>query len=53
MYDRSCERSTTGQVTEFPGREPHAYSVIVQGMFCAYLIRYIFVMSVIHLLHVL
>ena len=50
-FDLSCERSTTGQVRKFPGRVPHAHSVIVQRTFCPFLIRYIFVLSVIHLLH--
>ena len=50
--DLSCESSTAGQVTEFPGRVPHLHSVIVQPMLCPFLIRYIFVLSVIHLLHV-
>ena len=42
----------TGQVTEFPGRVPHVHSVIFQRTFCPFLIRYIFVLSVIYLLHV-
>ena len=41
-----------GQVREFPGRVPHAHSVIVQLTFCPLIILYIFVLSVIHLLHV-
>ena len=48
----SCDRSTTGQVKEFPGRLPHAHSVIVQRTFCPFPKRYIIVLSVIHLLHV-
>ena len=52
-FDLSCERSTTGQVTEFPGRVPHAHSVIVQRTFCPFLILYVFVLSFIHLSHVL
>ena len=53
-FDLSCERSTPGQVTECPGRVPHdiVHSVIVQPTFCPFLIRYIFVLSVIHPLHV-
>ena len=51
-FNLNCERSTTGHVTEFPKRVPHAYSVFVQRTFSPYLIRYIFVLSVIHLLHV-
>ena len=47
-FDLSCERSTAGQVTEFPGRVPHVYSVIVQPTLCPFLIRYMFVLSVRH-----
>ena len=39
---------TTGQETEFPGRVPRAHSVIIQRTFCPFLIRYIFVLFVIH-----
>ena len=35
-----------------PGYVPHAHSVIVQRTFCLNLIRCIFVLSVLHLLHV-
>ena len=35
-FDFSCERSTTGQVTAFPGRVTHAHSVIVQRTFCPF-----------------
>ena len=51
-FDLSCEPSTAGQVTEFPGRLPHLQSVIVQPLLCPFIIQYIFVLSVIHLLHV-
>ena len=51
-FDPSCKRSTTGQVTEFPGRISHAQSLIIQRTFCLFLICYIFVVSVIHPLHV-
>ena len=51
-FGPSNERSTAGQVKEFPGRLPHAHSVIVQRTFCPFLIWYIFVLSVIHLLNV-
>ena len=37
--DLSCDRSTTGHVLEFPRREPRVHSVIVQRMFCPFLIR--------------
>ena len=47
-FDLDCERSTTGQVTEFPRRVPYAHSVFVQRTFCPFCIRYIFVLSVIH-----
>ena len=50
--DLSCDLLTTGQVTEFAGRISHAQSVTVQRMFCPFLIRYIFVLSVQHPLHV-
>ena len=50
-FDLSCNWSTTGQVTEFPGRVRNVHSVIVQRTFCPFLIWYIFVLSVIHLLH--
>ena len=43
--------SNTGQVTEFPGRVTREHSVIIQRTFCPFLIRYIFVLSVIHPLH--
>ena len=36
----------------FPRRVAHAHFVIVQRTFCPFLVRYIFVLSVIHLLHV-
>ena len=42
----------TEQVTEFPSRVPHAHSVFVQRTFCPFRIRYIFVLFVIHPLHV-
>ena len=48
-FNLSCEWSTTGHVTEFPGRVPHVHSVIVQPTFCPLFIRYIFVLSVINL----
>ena len=51
-FDLNCEWSTTGQVTEFPRRVPHAHSVFVQRTFCPFLIRYMFVLSVIQPLHV-
>ena len=51
-FDLSCERPTTGKVTGLPGRVPRAHSAIVQRTLCPFLIRYIFVLSVIHLLHV-
>ena len=38
--------------TKFPGRVPHAHSVFEKRTFCTFLIRYIFVLSVIHPLHV-
>ena len=50
-FDRSCERSTARQVKECPGRVRQVHSVIVQPTFCPFLIRYIFVLSIIHLLH--
>ena len=37
-----CERSTTGQVKEFPGQLQHALSVIVERKFYLFLILYIF-----------
>ena len=46
------ELRVTGQVREFPGQVPRAHSVIAQRTLCLFLIRYIFVLSVIHLLHV-
>ena len=33
-FHMSSKRSSTGQVTEFPGRVWHAHSVIVQRTFC-------------------
>ena len=51
-FDLNCIRWTTGQVTEFPRRVSHAHSVFVQRTFCQFLIRYIFVLTVIHPLHV-
>ena len=52
-FGLSCEQSTSGQVKEFPVWLPHAHSVIVQRtLFCPFLIHNIFVLSVIHLLHV-
>ena len=51
-FDLSCERSTAGHVTEFPRRVPYAHSVIAQRTFFPFLIWYIFVLSVVHLLHV-
>ena len=51
-FDLNCEEWTSGQVTEFPRRVLHAHSVFVQRTFCPFRIRYIFVLSVIHPLHV-
>ena len=36
-FDLTFKRSATGQVTEFPGRIPHAHSVIVQRTFFRFL----------------
>ena len=51
-FDLNCERSTTGQVTEIPRRVPHAHSMFVQRTCCPFLKRNIFVLSIIHPLHV-
>ena len=51
-FNLSCERSTAGQVKKFPRRVQRAHSVFVQRTFCPFLIQYLFVLSVIHLLHV-
>ena len=51
-FNNAKIKVTEGISKRFPGRVQHAHSVIVQLMFCPFLIRYIFVMSVIHLLHV-
>ena len=50
--DLNCEWSTVGQVKEFPRRVPHVHSLILQPTFCPFLIWYIFVLFVIHLLHI-
>ena len=50
--DLSCEQSNARQVKEFPRLVPCAQSVFLQGTLCPFLIRYIFVLSFIHLLHV-
>ena len=52
LFDLSYEWSTTGHELEFPRREPHAHSVIVQRKFCPLLIWYIFVLSIIHPVYV-
>ena len=39
-FDLNCDRSTTGQVTEFPRQVPHGHSVFVQRTFCPFLIPY-------------
>ena len=51
-FDLSCEWSITGKVRDFHGWVPHAHSVFVQRTFCLFLIWYIFILSIIHLLHV-
>ena len=51
-YPVCCERSTTEQATEIPGRVAHAHSVIVQRQFCPFLILQIFALSIINVLHV-